>query len=113
MTALLNDFISLDVLEKDFKLEGITLNNFHSLGSGSESQQLNHINRVIQEIDNNPSSELYGLHPNAEITKNINEGKNIIDNVLNCVQIESGKTKQEGSESQSEIQLKQISQQII
>jgi len=54
---------------------------------------LTQIDQLISGIENNPSSELYGLHPNAEITKNINEGRSIIDNVINCIQIETTKTK--------------------
>lgn len=79
--ALLEDFLALKVLDPGYAYcEDETVGNNYLFPQG-EDGYLDHIDR-INSMPTEELPQIFGFHQNADISKNLNQAKNLTENLL-------------------------------
>ena len=90
--ALLEDFLSDKVLEPDYAYcDDDAVGSLYKFPQGDDGYHVH-----IDKINNMPNEELpqiFGFHPNADISKNISQARNLTEILLQIGDVDGAKNK--------------------
>lgn len=101
--TILEDFYTEEIFKDSYRFSGIE--SFFVPPTGDHNSFMTH----IEALPSNIPSEIYGFHPNAEMTKNKNEAENLFNSMLLT---QSSNASSSGQQSTEQVSM-QIAQNIL